>query len=74
MSKEFDDPLEEHGTLLESLSKARIVEISKTEKGFRFVEECDYYFGKTLSREQMEKLIEELQALMTERKKGGVDE
>lgn len=60
----FDHPLEEYGTILESLSKARIVEITKTEKGFRFVEECDYFFGRTLSREQMKKLIEELRMLM----------
>ena len=42
---------------------AKIVSITKTDKGYRFSECCDSYFGATLSQEQMERFILELQEM-----------
>jgi hypothetical protein len=43
--------------------QAKIVSIEKTARGYRIVELCDGYYGRTLSQEQMERLIEELRQL-----------
>ena len=61
---------EELPTIIESLGQsddgnqgAKIVSISKTEKGYKFVELRDEYYGTTLNQEQMERFINELQKL-----------
>lgn len=67
-----DEYLVEKGSsIIESLGRfgddhmdgEKVVEISKTEKGYRFVEQCDGYHGCTLTQEQMERFIGELQTL-----------
>ena len=57
---------EEFPTVLEYLGDdgARIVQIDKTEKGVRFVECCDGYYGTTLSIPQAKRLILELQEMV----------
>ena len=57
-------------TIIESLGQshdgeagAKIVSITKTDNGYKFVELCHEYYGTTLSQEQMEQFIEELQEL-----------
>lgn len=61
---------EEFPTIIECLglsdgerSGAQVVSITKTEKGYKFIELCDEYYGITLSQEQMERFIQELQEL-----------
>lgn len=69
--EEHHDLLEEEfPTILECLGlpddkrrAAQVVSITKTEKGYKFVELCDEYYGVTLSQEQMERFIGELQEL-----------
>ena len=51
-------------TILESLEEARLVSIGPSEHGFQIVELCDGYYGNTLTKEQMERLITELQQLL----------
>ena len=65
--EEWHDKLlvEEHPTILECLGEkqAKIFSIEKTDRGYRVVELCDGYYGTTLSQEQLERLIGELQRL-----------
>lgn len=57
-------------TIIESLgldsdgsTGAKVVQITKSEQGYKFVELCDEYYGVTLSQDQMERFIKELQVL-----------
>lgn len=55
-------------TILECLGDdedhgAKIFTIEKTEHGFRIVEACDAYYGRTLTREQLKRLAAELNQL-----------
>ena len=56
---------EEHGSILECLGLRghKVVHIEKTDKGYKFMELCDEYYGTTLNQEQFERLIAELQEL-----------
>lgn len=56
---------ENRDKLIESLGNegAKVIQIDKTDKGYKFVECCDSYYGVTLSQEQFERLIRELQEL-----------
>jgi len=54
---------EENGSVLQGLDRANILSVEKTEKGYEFVDGCDCYYGRTLTREQLDKLIEELKSL-----------
>lgn len=51
-------------SIIDRLSEERIFSITKTAKGYQFVESCDCYFGTTLSREQFIKFIRELEQLL----------
>ncbi|TXL75128.1 hypothetical protein FHP25_14680 [Vineibacter terrae] len=56
--------VEEHPTIIECLEKrAKLFVIDRTEKGYRIVELCDGYYGTTLSQDQFERFIAELQLL-----------
>jgi hypothetical protein len=61
---------EHHSTIIECLGDpnhdsrgAKVVEISKTENGYKFKELCDEYYGVTLNQQQMERFIQELMEL-----------
>ncbi len=61
---------ENHSTILECLGDpnhdstgAKVVEISKTENGYKFKELSDEYYGVTLNQQQMERFIQELKEL-----------
>ncbi len=54
---------EERDSIIGSLEAAKVIQITKTEHGYQFVELCDGYYGTSLSQEQMERFIGELQAL-----------
>lgn len=56
---------EKHSTIIECLGEkqAKVVSIEKTEKGYRITELCDQYYGTTLSQQQFERFIAELQEL-----------
>jgi len=58
---------EEASTIIESLGEdyARIIQITKTDKGVQIVECCDGYYGTTLSENQVRRLIKELEELIT---------
>jgi hypothetical protein len=46
---------------------SRIFSVEKLENGnFEFREECDRYFSAELTKEETQKLIEELQALISQ--------
>ncbi|MEZ5946904.1 MAG: hypothetical protein R3C04_08675 [Hyphomonas sp.] len=55
---------EQKDSIIESLASERVLHVSKTERGIKFVELCDEYYGCTLSREQCMRFIAELQALL----------
>ena len=63
---EHDKVLEDNGqSIISQLGSGNssVVEIVKTENGYRFVECCDSFYGVTLNQSQMERLIKELQEL-----------
>lgn len=54
-------------SVIESLGDengARLFQLHKTQKGYRFVECCDGYYGTTLSEDQFKKLIKEMTELL----------
>lgn len=54
-------PLEEtKKSILESIDDANIFSLEKTHNGYELGESCDYYFWRTLTQEQFERLIQEL--------------
>lgn len=62
-----DDPSifgQECKTILEGLSENRIFSISKKDNKYFLLEKCDNYFSVELTKEQFEKLIEELKDLI----------
>ena len=62
-----DEIFEEQApTMIEALGEGhgRIIQITKTDKGIKFVECCDGYYGTTLTEEQVKRLIDELQKLL----------
>lgn len=56
---------EEFETIIECLGEkgASVIDIALTHKGVRICELCDGYYGTTLSKEQLDRFIAELQAL-----------
>lgn len=50
--------------ILEQLEKNGIFGISKESDGYLIMECCDYYYKRTLTKEEMLKLIVELQELV----------
>lgn len=61
-----DEILEQsHERLLDCLGAegARVFSIERTENGFLITEQCDGYYGTTLSHSQLEMLINELKEL-----------
>ena len=56
--------LPEGEPVLDSLKALRIMAIEETDNGYCITEQCDQYFGITLTREQMQKLIAELQDMI----------
>lgn len=63
LKEELPSVLESIGLNKDSTKGAKIVQITKTDKGYMFVELCDEYYGVTLSQEQMERFVKELQEL-----------
>ncbi|MFV0645230.1 MAG: hypothetical protein ACK5NN_12150 [Sphingomonadaceae bacterium] len=56
---------EEFGSIIECLGEkgASVIDIALTHKGVRICELCDGYYGTTLSKDQLDRFIVELQAL-----------
>lgn len=61
---------EKQGSIIDSLASERVLHVSKTKHGIKFVELCDEYYGCTLSREQCMRFIAELQALLDDEDAG----
>lgn len=65
----FDDILPENkDTILGSLEEERIVSFSIGKNGLQVVEQCDQYFGSTLTLPQLDRLISELKGLRAKMK------
>ena len=45
-------------------SPNRIFEIEETENGFRLTEACDYHYDIELTPEELQQLVDELQAIV----------
>jgi len=61
------DGMIERETILETLDKARIFSVEKTDDGtFMFQESCDFCFGAELTRKQVLMLANELRAMAGE--------
>jgi len=54
----------EYDTLLDALKSMRVFTIKKKDDIFEIWDGCDDYFSAKLSRENFEKLIEEMKALL----------
>lgn len=56
---------EEFGKIIECLGEkgASVIDIALTDKGLRICELCDGYYGTTLSKDQLDRFISELQTL-----------
>lgn len=67
---------ESQNTILACLGEeeAKIFGIERTEIGFRIWEECDGYHGRTLTHNQLERLIDELKELLKSEYKALDDE
>lgn len=50
-------------TILQKLEDKRVFSIAKTGDDFEFIEECDRWFGATLTRDEVLQLAAELVAL-----------
>ena len=57
-------------SIIERLEDARVVEIERKGRGFRFRESCDRYFEIYLTRAQLLRLIDELTTLANENPNG----
>lgn len=55
---------EEFGTIIECLGEkgASVIDVALTNKGVRICELCGGYYGTTLSKDQLDRFIAELQA------------